>query len=403
MSKFSCRRLPLVCSPWRRHSQYIANLQNVKHLSKEIFEKLGARRSRCAKSLVGEEAQNWSLPQLWAWIRKYGRAHFLRPCPRDLGAQHESVVRVHSGRTWTSSRLHDNGRPHVSIMGDQSSVLLGTHILIHAHPCMSTKIGRQSTPTHFHSAPPSPATLGHTLPRNFGCPTARWSPTFRATLDGHTLVWSPIKFVDSHTIVWTPSARLPWASTKFCGCSHIHLDGHENLWALTHLRGCPKYRRRWMPTPHIWMPNDGNLLGAQLCGQLHAFWTSTTLWLESHVICVGFPQNCLGDHEMLWTPKQIPSWTSTKSCGHPRKFVGLHIQSWAPSKHRSWAPNITKHGRPTCVCWCPRRCYGRASRISWAPREYVWTFTRLSGRPSSATWESITHLLGAHETCVADH
>lgn len=117
------------CSPWRRHSQYIANIQNVKHLGKEIFEKLVAHRLRLAPSLVGEKAQKWALPRLWAWTRKCGRAHFLRPCPRDLDAHAQRETDGHNGRTCTSIWAHNFGRPHVHVMDGQVSVTMHVHEL----------------------------------------------------------------------------------------------------------------------------------------------------------------------------------------------------------------------------------------------------------------------------------
>lgn len=268
------------CSPWRRHSQYIANIQNVKHLGKEIFEKLGARRSRCAKSLVGEKAQKWALPRLWAWTRKCGRAHFLRPCPRDLGAQLQDGV-PRFGQPWT-------------------------------------------------------ATICSGPPRSFGRP--RHIMAVHETLDVHTLVWSPIKFVDIHAIVWTPSARLPWASTKFYGRSHIRLDGHENLWTLRRLRGCPKCRHRWAST-HIhgcpttaipWAPNYVSNF-THFGRPLRYGWSPTSFTLDSHKTiwattkCYGRPTNAVLDaHEVLWTATRYYG-CPRYACGHPAKrILGAH-------------------------------------------------------------------------------
>lgn len=347
------------CSPWRRHSQYIANIQNVKHLGKEIFEKLGARRSRCAKSLVGEEAQKWALPRLWAWTRKCGRAHFLRPCPRDLGAQHESVVRVHS---W--AHVHPAGS---TIMGDHTCTswatkaatywaLTNVSTLIHVCP---RKLGVHTYPhtttAHLHHRTPSTTrshkTLGAQLqdgvprfgqpwtaticsgpPRSFGRP--RHIMAVHETLDVHTLVWSPIKFVDIHAIVWTSSARLPWAPTKFYGRSHIHLDGHENLWTLRRLRGCPKCRRRWTST-HI-----------HGCPMTATFWAPN---YASNFTHFGRPLR------YGWSPTFIPGCPRDK-CGLPRilgglpqHFVGIHVTC------------VAGHGKyvePHAFSWVATKSYG---------------------------------------------
>lgn len=241
------------CSPWRRHSQYIANLQNVKHLGKETFEKLGARRSRCAKSLVGEEAQKWALPRLWAWTRKCGRAHFLRPCPRDLGAQHESVVRVHS---WA------HGHPAGStIMGDHTCASWATKAatywtptyistLIHVCP---RKLGVQTYPhtttAHIHHRPPSTTRSHEALGAQLQGGVPRFGPPHLST-DIHkprppssTDCYGHPRILDSHHVIWATTENFwPWTSTlvhEVFGLPCNHLEAHGILCAPTQSCGHP--------------------------------------------------------------------------------------------------------------------------------------------------------------------
>lgn len=221
-------------------------------------------------------------------------------------------------------------------------------------PRSSTYAHENWSSIHTHTPLRRTSTTGHLRPH---APTKLWAPNCKVeshvsgnlgqpscvlgnheVLDGHTLVWSPIKFVESHAIVWTSSARLPWASTKFYGRSHIRLDGHENLWTLRRLRGCPKCRHRWAST-HIhgcpttaipWAPNYVSNF-THFGRPLRYGWSPTSFTLDSHKTiwattkCYGRPTNAVLDaHEVLWTATRYYG-CPRYACGHPAKrILGAH-------------------------------------------------------------------------------
>lgn len=320
-------------------------MKNLAHEAKPAREKFrgrgGVRNGRIHSSGHGRENVG---------------AHFVCPCLHDLGVQHECALGVHPERTWTSSRLHDNGRPHVCNMGDQDSGSLGAHISVHAHPYMPTKFGHPYTATHIHVSTncwaPKRKVDSHVSgnvgqPRSFGCPSHYMGNHGKSlALDIHTRprsLWTamqssgcPRSFVRSHAIVWTSSDNDSWTSTRyvwipmtFCGYPRKSLGVHEILWASTYDMWTAK--PRLFGRPHIYHGHPKRqALGAQLCGQLHAFWATTTLPVEPHVIalashnivwattkCYGRPMNCRLGHPHEVMDGHENWWTSTRDYGHP--------------------------------------------------------------------------------------
>lgn len=339
-------------------------------------------------------------------------AHFVCPCPHDLGVQHECALGVHPERTWTSSRLHDNGRPHVCNMGDQDSGSLGAHISVHAHPYMPTKFGHPYTATHIHVSTncwaPKRKVDSHVSgnvgqPRSFGCPSHYMGNHGKSlALDIHTRprsLWTamqssgcPRSFVRSHAIVWTSSDNDSWTSTRyvwipmtFCGYPRKSLGVHEILWASTYDMWTAK--PRLFGRPHIYHGHPKKTsLGRPI------MWPTPRI-LGNHYVtggapryCIGLPQYCLGDHEMLWTPNELPSWTSTRSYGRPRELVDIHARLWAPisrnmdDHHALMGDHDTIYGHPARYCGRSRYADG-VPRLFMGAHKKMWTATHLGGLP----------------------
>lgn len=101
-------------------------------------------------------------------------------------------------------------------------------------------------------------------------------------------------------------------------------------------------------------------LGAQLCGQLHAFWATMTLPVGLHVIA-------LASHNIVWTTTKCYGHPMNCRLGHPHKIMGTHI---------------TKHGQPSCDNGRPRI---------------------FCGLPRFASWSAIRDIMGDHHVVVDAH
>lgn len=111
----------------------------------KILKNLARTLKRPRKSLVGEEAQKWARPQLWAWTHECGYAHFACPSPRDLGV-HSRIRNVGQ----PAPRDHANGtHPHISTSAHEK-------LATHGRPRNPTHPGKFRRPRHLHAAPRLP-------------------------------------------------------------------------------------------------------------------------------------------------------------------------------------------------------------------------------------------------------
>lgn len=116
------------------------------------------------------------------------------------------------------------------------------------HSCTNRGCSQASiqAPIHIHAAPRKPTNC----PRNLGCPTNCWPPTFRATTFVHRppqftativhgLLWAPTKFWTAITLYGRPRKILglgqPHTSTKSLGA-------HAIIWTPTKFYGQPRNR-----------------------------------------------------------------------------------------------------------------------------------------------------------------
>lgn len=211
---------------------------------------------------------------------------------------------------------------------------------LHVSPCQPSVLGAQpqaglprfgpphlSTALHNSRPPSSTACYGH--PRSFGQPSRYMGVHGKSwVLDTHKRprsLWTamqssgcPRSFVRSHAIVWTPSDDGSWTARRYV----------------------------WTPTTSCGRPRKS--LGAQTCGQNHAFWATTMLPVELHVIA-------LASHVKDWATTKIDGrpttavldihtklWTATRICGRSRMIVDVQNEATLGRPH-------AKHGRPSCV------------------------------------------------------
>lgn len=338
---------------------------------------------------------------------------------------------VYDGRpsvpTWTSSSLHDNGRPHVCVMGDQDSDSLDAHLCIHVCPRNWPSIHSHSPPrtstARLHRHPPS-STHPHEV---LDAHSTRWSPTFRATTFvhshpqttstiAHDLLWTPTNFgqpsrymgdhgkslaldihtrprslwtstqssgwprsfVRSHAIMWASSDNDSWTSTRyvwipmtFCGYPRESLGVHGILWASTYDMWTAKPRLFWATTHISWAPNNDKpwapnyVANSTHFGQPPHYRWSPTLLRWPPTILFGRPRSFMGAQQTAILDIHTKLWTATRISGHPREIMGIHI---------------TKHGRPSCVNGRPLRNLWASSTLLWALTLCGWSPTFIPGR-----------------------
>lgn len=166
------------------------------------------------KSFVGDEAQKWAYPQLWAWAGKRGPAHFARPSPHVLGVRtHARIV----GQPVLCGHAI-RGCPHMPTRSHEKLATFGC-ASASTHPC---KIGRQrsSTPQREVGCP-SISTQLHVLPRNFGRP---YKPTF-----SHEVFERPHIQMCLHELFGHPHDRM--CAHEVLGRPHTYVESHAPLWA----------------------------------------------------------------------------------------------------------------------------------------------------------------------------
>lgn len=200
--------------------------------------------------------------------------------------------------------------------------------------CLRTRhFGHPGTPTTFVHATTRNWTFtrAHIRPHlstNFGCPNMRMdshvSGNLWAQLDDHAL---PRKVMGYHDMNWvsTSCPRTLWAPMMLCAHPHGRMDGHDNLWVLTHISG----RTQTIVDVHVCR------VVARSCVQLHAFWKPTTSPVASQIIAMDSHVKTLastrfmGNHATLWAP--------TKVCAYPRAIVEAQRCSSCASTPETWA------------------------------------------------------------------
>lgn len=300
-------------------------------------------------------------------------------------------------------------------------------------------------PTTFVSVQTSPSisTRIHVSPH---APTKFWAPNLR--LDSHVSGnsghnWATLGNHDTTTKFWA-SITLFGRPRKVLGLGHPHvatnchdLFGRPRTCMVAHKLPTLDAQLRGIAQPHICMGSheifgrshvrvdgqDGTLLGdhtrfvgaqqrqalgVQSCGQLHAFWATTTSWMEPHVIALGY-------HVIVWMSTEYCGRPIDCRLGCPRSFVDSHENLWALTYNRGHPASLGL-GRPTsrnmdghhslmgyhdAKCGWPRgwRRWVVGAQIlrveshvySWAPIMSSWTATKRMWATTENMW-SLTHL-----------
>lgn len=243
------------------------------------------------------------------------------------------ILRVHTHTAWVPT-CEANCSPNVDARGYPTSLTIwATTRTRHGRPTQRHNWAPTELhmPTTFVSVQTSPSisTRIHVSPP---APTKFWAPNLR--LDSHVSGnsghnWATLGHHDTTTKFWT-SITLFGRPRKVLGLGRPHvatnchdLFGRPRTCMVAHKLPTLDAQLRDIAQPHICMGSheifgrshisvdgqDGTLLGdhtlfvdaqqrqvlgAQSCGQLHAFWATTTSWMEPHVIALGY-------HVIVWT------------------------------------------------------------------------------------------------------
>lgn len=194
------------------------------------------------KSFVGDEAQKWAYPQLWAWACKRGRAHFARPSPHVLGARTKSSVGNHTfawaakargywastyagGRPKIGSQSRTSGRPRHTVLDSHIYGWRLTKICGLSRTNMGAQDGDDWWPTHIGGRPKT-ATMGiHML---------RVGAQGVGILDDHTHLRAPTKicatpcFASGYPVPETWTAITHLRATTYCvmAVQNICVESH---------------------------------------------------------------------------------------------------------------------------------------------------------------------------------
>lgn len=192
----------------------------------------------------------------------------------------------------------------VIVASPRTSNVSTTFVSVQTSPSISTRV---------HVSPPAP--------------TKFWAPNLR--LDSHVSGnsghnWTTLGHHDTTTKFWT-SITLFGRPRKVLGLGHPHVATNcHDLFGRPHT--CMVAHK--LPT-----------LDAKSCAQLHAFWATTTSWMEPHVIA-------LGHHVIVWTSTEYYGRPIDCHIGCPRSFVDSHENLWALTYNRGHPASLGL-GRPT--------------------------------------------------------